>query len=137
MTRRIDVFFYGLFMDADALQTKDLYPLDIRRASVLGMALRLCDRATLIPDSAGCVYGMLMALTHAELDRLYAEPSVAAYRLEPIMAKLADGLLLPALCFNLPTPPPAGQGSNPDYAARLQAVARRLALPESYIANIR
>jgi hypothetical protein len=79
---------------------------------------------------------MLMALSHAELDRLYAEPSVAAYRPEPVQANLADGTQVAALCFNLPEAPPADQ-RNPDYAARLQAVARGLALPESYIANIR
>jgi hypothetical protein len=136
MTRRVDVFFYGLFMDAGALRAKDLDPINIRRASVGGMALRLGDRATLIPDPAECVHGMLMALTHAELNRLYAEPSVAAYRPEPVLANLADGTQVAALCFNLPEAPPADQ-RNPDYAARLQAVARRLALPESYIAEIR
>jgi hypothetical protein len=96
----------------------------------------LGDRATLVSDPAGCVHGILMALSHAQIDRLYAEPSVSAYRAEPVMARLADGSFLPALCFNLPEPPPAGQ-TNPEYAAKLQAVARRLALPESYIANIR
>jgi hypothetical protein len=115
-------------MDADALREKGLDPVDIRQASVQGMAL--------VPDSAGCVHGMLMALSHAELDRLYAEPSVAAYRPEPVQANLADGTQVAALCFNLPEAPPADQ-RNPDYAARLQAVARGLALPESYIANIR
>jgi hypothetical protein len=136
MVRRVDVFFYGLFMDADALRVKGLEPVDIRRASVQGMALRLGDSATLIPAAAGSVHGMLMALSHAELDRLYAEASVSAYRAEPILAKLTDGSSVPALCFNLPTPPQTDQG-NPDYATRLKAVARRLRLPESYVETIR
>jgi hypothetical protein len=129
MVRRVDVFFYGLFMDADALRDKGLDPINIRPAKVKGMALRLGDRATLVPDPAGYVCGMLMALAHAELDRLYAEPSVSAYRPEPLVAELADGSSVPALCFNLPTPPQT-HGTNPEYAARLQAVARRLGLPE-------
>jgi Gamma-glutamyl cyclotransferase, AIG2-like len=135
MVRRVDVFFYGLFMDADALRAKGLDPVDIRQASVQGMALRLGDRATLVPASTGSVHGMLMALSHAEIDQLYADASVSAYRPEPLLATLADRGSVPALCFNLPTPPQTDRG-NPDYAARLQAVARRVALPESYIATI-
>jgi hypothetical protein len=136
MARRVEVFFYGLFMDADALRHKGLDPVNVRQASVVGMTLRLGDRATLVPDPNGCVHGMLMAMTHAEIGRLYSEPGVAAYRPEPVLANLADGTQVAALCFNLPEPPSAAQ-SNPDYAAKLQSVARRLALPESYIANIR
>jgi Gamma-glutamyl cyclotransferase, AIG2-like len=136
MLRRVDVFFYGLFMDADALRAKGLDPIDIRQARVRGMALRLGDRATLIPASAGCVHGMLMALSHAEIDQLYAEPSVSAYRPEPLLATLANGTSVPALCFNLPTPPRTDE-AKPEYATRLKAVARRLGLPESYVESIR
>ena len=32
-----------------------------------------------------------MTLTHDEVDRLYLEPSVAAYRPEPVLARLQDG----------------------------------------------
>jgi hypothetical protein len=136
MLRRVDVFFYGLFMDADALREKGLEPTNIRPANVKGMALRLGDRATLVRDPAGRVHGMLMALAPAELDRLYAEPGVSAYRPEAVVAELADGSLVPALCFNLPTPVQTRR-TDPEYAARLQAVARRLGLPEDYVKNIR
>lgn len=136
MERRVDVFFYGLFMDADALRGKGLHPDDIRQARVDGMALRLGDRATLIPDPAAWVYGVLMGLPHSELDRLYAESSVQAYRPEPVIAKLADGALVPAPCFNLPAPPENDRG-NPEYAIKLQAVARRLGLPDDYVVSIR
>jgi hypothetical protein len=39
--RRIDVFFYGLFMDADVLGSKGLSPQNIRRAEAPGFALRI------------------------------------------------------------------------------------------------
>jgi hypothetical protein len=136
MIPRVDIFFYGLFMDADTLREKGLDPINIRPANVKGMALRLGDRATLVPDPAGCVHGVLMALAHAELDRLYAEPSVSAYRPEPLVAEFGDGSSVPALCFILPTPPQTHR-TNPEYAARLQAVARRLGLPEDYVNSIR
>ena len=135
MERRIEVFFYGLFMDADALREKGLHPANPRHARVDGMALHLGARATLAPERGGRVHGMVMSLMHAEIDQLYAEPSVAAYRAEPVMARLMDGGSVAALCFNLPAVP-AGVRSNPDYAAKLRIVAKRLGLPESYIARI-
>jgi hypothetical protein len=135
MERRVEVFFYGLFMDADALREKGFHPADARQASVADLALHLGERATLVPERGGCVHGMVMSLAHAELDRLYAEPSVAAYRPEPVLASLRDGGIVAALCFNLPAVP-AGVRSNPEYAARLRIAAKRMGLPDTYIANI-
>jgi Gamma-glutamyl cyclotransferase, AIG2-like len=135
MERRVEVFFYGLFMEADALREKGFHPANARQASVEDMALHLGERATLVPVRGGRVHGMLMSLTHAEIDRLYAEPSVAAYRPEPVLASLRDGGIVAALCFNLPAVP-AGVRSNPEYAAKLRIVARRMGLPETYVASI-
>ena len=135
MERRVEVFFYGLFMDADALREKGFHPADARQASVEDMALLLGERATLVPQNGGSVHGMLMSLTHAEVDRLYAEPSVAAYRAEPVLASLRDGGIVAALCFNLPAVP-AGARSNPEYAAKLRVAAKKMGLPDTYIANI-
>jgi hypothetical protein len=46
-------------------------------------------------------YGIPMELTHAEVDQLYSEASVRAYRAEAILAELNNGSRRPALCFNL------------------------------------
>lgn len=135
MERSIDVFFYGLFMDESALRESGFHPGNARRASIDGFSLRLGARATLIPEAGKSVHGMVMSLTHHEVDRLYAEPSVAAYRPEAVTATLAEGGSIAALCFNLPTVPAEGQ-SNSDYAAKLQAVTRKLGLPGSYVATI-
>jgi len=134
MAERVAVFFYGLFMDPEALRARGFRPSDVRMACVEGFALRLGARATLVPDTDGRVYGMVMTLTHGELDQLYSEPSVAAYRPEPVLARLDDGTAEPALCFNLVFVPEVKP--NPAYAASLQTVARKMALPEAYIARI-
>ncbi len=47
--RKIDVFFYGLFMDEALLKTKGVIPANLRYASVLGFQLRIGNRATLVP----------------------------------------------------------------------------------------
>lgn len=134
--RAITVFFYGLFMDAAALRAKGFHPANGRQASVSGMVLQIGQRATLIPDSAGCVFGFVMDLTHAEVDRLYAEPSVAAYRPEAVIAQLVEGPRIAALCFNLP-PSDEPVTANPDYAEKLRAVATQLGLPPDYVTGIR
>ena len=134
--RSINVFFYGLFMDVEALRANGLRPIDARQACVAGMALQIGRRATLVPDPAKTVHGFVMGLSHEEVDRLYAEPSVAAYRPEAVMAQLKDRSCVPALCFNLP-PSDEPMEANPEYAEKLRAVADRLGLPADYAASIR
>src|SRR5215813_9652322 len=113
MAQQVRVFFYGLFMDPEALREKGFRPADVTRAYVERYQLRLGQRATLVPADKGQVLGTVMRLTHEEVDRLYSEPSVSAYRAEPVLARLPDGSAEPALCFNLPDPP-ASTG-NPEY----------------------
>ncbi len=134
-TRRIDVFFYGLFMDPDLLRSKGLDPINVRRAQVPGLSLRIGQRAALVEDAGGGVHGVVIALTHAEVDRLYAEPSVAMYRPEAVIVHFPDGSQTAALCFNLPGPPAPGE-ANPEYATRLRDLGRRLGLPEEYVASL-
>jgi hypothetical protein len=134
--RSINVFFYGLFMDADALRANGFDPIDARQACVAGMALQIGRRATLVPDPAKCVHGFVIGLSHKEVDRLYAEPSVAAYRPEAVMAQLVDRSCVPALCFNLP-PSDEPAAANPEYAEKLRAVVSRLGLPADYATSIR
>ncbi|WP_157088297.1 gamma-glutamylcyclotransferase family protein [Bradyrhizobium jicamae] len=129
------VFFYGLFMDPEGLEAKGLRPANVRQAYIERFALRLGDRATLLADPDGRVYGTTATLTHGELDRLFSGPSVAAYRPEPVLVQFANGTAELALCFNLPTISQA-KTTNPSYAADLRAVARKMGLPESYVASI-
>src|SRR5262245_20927100 len=133
--RRISVFFYGLFMDEELLRQKGIEPTRPRQACVRGFALRIGQRATLVPVSDGRAYGMLMELSHAEIERLYAEPSVSMYRPEAVVAEVAHGVQVPALCFNLQVAPQPGE-SNDAYAQKLRDLARRLGLPPDYIDRI-
>ena len=135
-SRPIDVFFYGLFMDAESLEAKGFHPVNGRLAHVPGMALVIGRRATLVPDPGKSAHGFVFGLTHDEIDRLYAEPSVAAYRPEAVIVRLADQSCVPALCFNLPPSDEAVQ-DNPEYAEKLRALASRLGLPADYVAGIR
>jgi hypothetical protein len=133
--RRIAVFFYGLFMDDRLLQQKGVDPSTCRIASVEGFSLVIGTRATLVPFSNRTVHGVVCSLTHAEVDALYSETSVSLYRPEAVLAHVADGNVIPALCFNLPVAPSPDE-RNAEYAARLRALAERIGLPPSYVASI-
>lgn len=76
-----------------------------------------------------------MDLCHDEVDRLYAEPSVADYRPEAVLAELTGGSHIAALCFNLP-PSDEPVTPNPEYGEKLRAVATRLGLPADYVRGI-
>ena len=133
--RRIDCFFYGLFMDVDVLRQSNVVPSNPRRAYVEGFALRIARRATLVPSPGGRAYGMLIALTHAELERLYTAPGLEEYCPEAVLAQPLAGTPAPALCYLLPRGP-ALHDRNPEYAARLQRALEKLNFPAAYIASI-
>ena len=133
--RRIPVFFYGLFMDADLLRGKGLAPAGIRKASVSGYALRIGNRATLVTAPGARAYGVVMDLTHAEIEQAYSEATVGNYRPEALLAEFEDGSRAPALCYNLAVAPAASE-KNTEYAAKLRNLAQRLGLPLQYVESI-
>jgi hypothetical protein len=133
--RRAEVFFYGLFMDEELLRSKGLQPEQVEHASLSGMSLKIGERAALVPAPGQEVYGAVMSLTLAEVERLYSDPSVAMYRPEAVLVRPASGGVIAALCYNVPDPS-LPSGHNPVYAAKLREVARRVGLPEAYVAGI-
>lgn len=133
--RRIDGFFYGLFMDSGILRASQVVAANPRRAYVDGYALRIGRRATLVPASEARVYGMVFALTHDELEKLYTAPGLEQYRPEAILAHSMEGESLPALCYNLREAPGLDEANTP-YAARLRAVLGQLEFPPEYIASV-
>jgi len=122
-------------MDPELLQDRGILPTDIRVASVSGFALRIGARATLVPNLGGQVHGVLMKLSHADLERLYADPSVRAYRPEAVLAVTRDGVTVAAMCYNL-AEVPSPRERNAEYASKLRSLAQAIGLPESYVASI-
>jgi len=134
-SRNADVFFYGLFMDNELLRAKGLAPGRAELASVDGLSLRIGQRAALVPAPGSRVHGVVVSLTLADLDRLYSEPSVQAYKPQAVLANLATGGVIAALCYNLSQPPPPTE-RNPEYATKLRAVAQKVGLPPEYVESL-
>lgn len=122
-------------MDEELLRSKGLQPEGAERAAVEGLSLRIGQRAALVPTPGGRVHGIVFSLTLSELALLYSEPSVEAYRPQAVLAQLASGGVIAALCYNLPQPPLPTE-RNPEYASKLRAVAERVGLPSEYVASI-
>lgn len=130
-----DVFYYGLFLDAELLRAEGYFPQNPEIAFVEGFKLRIGRRAALAPAAGSRVYGSLMSMTVDELQRLYAEPSLTAYKPTAVLAHLARGGVRAALCYNLSEPPPASE-RNEEYAKKLRVAARKVGLPPEYLAYL-
>jgi hypothetical protein len=134
--RRADVFFYGLFMDQDLLRAKGFAPQASELGYIDGFALRIGRRAAVAPHPGERVYGVVMSLELPELEALYSEPSVQAYRPEAVLVHLVAGGAIAALCYNLPAPPPASE-RDADYVTKLRDVGRKVGLPADYLDSLR
>ena len=132
-----DVFFYGLFMDVAVLEAKGVRSTQRRLAVVRGWALRIGQRATLVPAPDQVVHGVLVTLALSDLDRLYAEDSVRMYRPVAVFVEPVAGEAAPtaALAYVLPEAPAPAE-RNPEYSAKLRALAERLGLPSEYTGSI-
>jgi hypothetical protein len=133
--RRVEVFFYGLFMDQDLLRKKGVGPVDPEVAWIDGLGLRIGKRAALVRSPQSRAYGVVMSLRPDDLTRLYSEAGLEAYRPEAVLAHLARGGMIAAVCYNL-AKPPAPSERNSDYAAKLRVVARKVGLPADYIDSL-
>ena len=67
--RRVEVFFYGLFMDEELLRGKGLEPQGGEIGAIDGFALRIGQQAALVPTPGAKIYGLVFSLTQSELDR--------------------------------------------------------------------
>lgn len=134
-TNELLVFFYGLFMDESLLASKGAIATEPTIGYVDGYSLRIGERATLLPEPDSRAYGVLMKVPSDDITALYSEQSVAEYVAEPVVVTLPGGILVPAVCYNLPTAQLVGK--NPEYAAALLALATKLGLPDSYLRHIR
>lgn len=134
--RRVEVFFYGLFMDDDLLRSKGIVPMNPRPASIEGFGLRIGKRATLIPARHEHSYGMVMRLTYEELKTLYSGPGLEHYRPEALPCTTLSGEQVCALCYNLPNAP-APDEVNEEYAGQLRRVLAKLGFPLEYVERVR
>lgn len=108
----------------------------VGRAKLSDYAIRIMDRATLLPSRGAEAYGVVMDLADGELRNLYASPSVSDYQSERVEAvTLEDGVTHRCACYNLPVDK-LGSGANEQYALSLAGLLRQLGFPETYAGQV-
>jgi len=125
------VFFYGLYMDPEILQSKNVNPRNPHHAIIRDYELRIGKQATLLRAPGKRAYGIVYSLTQDELYNLYTGAGLTDYRAEALLADIGDNESIekiPVLCFNLLTPP-AEDESNETYATKLKTAMEKLGVP--------
>src|SRR5512146_1708042 len=124
---KVATFFYGSYINLDVLAEVDIVPNRVEVAALGGFDIRIRPLANLIRSDQHTVYGILSALTHAEIVRLYAHARDVlggTYLPEAVLARGAGGRYEPALCYIAPELPDAPAAA--DYVDRIVGPARRL-----------
>ncbi len=129
---RVTVFFYGLFMDPVLLRGQGIEPENPRAATVAAYRLAIGKRAAMLPDPRGSVWGVAYDLTHEEIDRLYGDATLTAYREAAVIAVPVAGPPFAALIYTL-SPEEVGAPPNADYARRLADILTQLDAPEAAV----
>lgn len=134
-THVVEGFFYGLFMDQTVLRSLGVTGLDPRRAYADDYALRIGNKATLVPSPGDRAYGVIYSMTEDDVSRLYAGPGLEAYQAEAMRVTTLDGDLVEAVCYNLSVAP-APHERNAEYAGKLRAALGVWKFPTDYVDSI-
>jgi len=129
--RTFDVFFYGLYMDADLLKSKGVVARDPRPALVQDHIVRLGAKAMLLRSHGRHAAGMLYQMNDREIDILYAD--ARGYRRQRLSATVvgAEAKFRPTAVISMvhiDPPIHSSQDQDPDYCARWKNLVQRLGI---------
>jgi hypothetical protein len=99
--RKVQVFFYGSFMNLEVMKAAGLAKRPFAPATLLGFDLKINQRATLVDAGDGVVYGIIANFTHIELAKFYGDYGKTltsdTYNPEPVIAHTRGGKWVAAL----------------------------------------
>ena len=138
MERLVDMFFYGLHMDAAGLAGKGVHPRQPRIGYIHDHQIVVATKAILTRAHGKVATGMVYALTHSEIGRLYA--GLDDYRAEAFIVQIDDPTrsgpgVIPALAMVHVAPCFHGV-LDPDYITRLGTILTALGLPTSHVPHV-
>ncbi|MGA8262763.1 MAG: gamma-glutamylcyclotransferase family protein [Arenicellales bacterium] len=136
--RRVDVFFYGSYINFDVLNEAGIYERPFQAARLPGYRLEIAPLANLVPDDGSQAFGILTRLTHLELDRLYLgharEKLGGTYLPEAVLVSNIENRLMPALCYI--SHDMEWSDADPAYVNRIARPAREYGFPADYVEYI-
>lgn len=122
-------------MDQTILSKNGIAPSNLRKASLNDFALKIGNRASLIPSKGQKSYGIVMTVDKEAIKELYAEASVKDYIPEKVEVITEANESVTASCYNLPME--FLSGTNQTYALALYQLARKLGFPDQYLDHIK
>ena len=131
---KVQVFFYGSFINLQVLAEVGLEPESVDVARLTGFDIRIQPLANLVRSPEQHVYGIVCQATHAELERLYGQAWVGTYLPEAVLVETRSGSKLAALCYIAPAPRVAAAAH--DYIDRIAGPGRDYDFPEEYLGRI-
>jgi Gamma-glutamyl cyclotransferase, AIG2-like len=127
-------FFYGGLINPAVMRRVGMKPTQQAVASLPGYSLKIAPFVNLVPSSRDTVYGLLLELTHAEINATYAQLK-ATYVPMPVITFDLDGRIRAALCYIVPSMPEAV--AEEDHVRALLDPAEALGFPGWYLDKIR
>jgi hypothetical protein len=134
---KVWTFFYGSFINLDVLKKLGVVPERYEVARLNGFDIRIQPVANLIRSDQGCVYGIVVLVTHDDLRRLYdyVQTDLAGiYLPEPVLVETLDGKWKAALCYISPAMEPRTPTN--EYIERIVGPAKQYGFPNWYIARL-
>lgn len=131
---RVWGFYYGGLINPKVMQQLGMAPAAQDVAMLPGYELQISPLMNLVRDDRQTAYGLLLSLTHDEIDHVYGQLK-ARYYPYPVLARDREGRERPALCYLLPTLAP-GQ-ADAHYVNNLLEPAIALGFPDWYLDRIR
>lgn len=132
--RKIQVFFYGSFMNLAVLKEAGLPKRPFAPATLLGFELHIAPLATLVDAGDGVVYGILANFTHDELELLYDKYGKTLtdnpYQSEPVIVHTRGGKWVAALTHL--TSDIQGGDPAPEYLESIRKAAADYGFPRWY-----
>jgi AIG2-like family len=109
--KRVATLFYGSFIRPDVMSLVGIESSSVTVAKLSGYDICFDPHANIFRSEQHSIYGVLVHVTHEELNRLYRRDGVGEFLPEAVLVEIDGNKLLPALCFI----PPLRSNAPPDY----------------------
>jgi cation transport regulator ChaC len=134
MKSSVWVFFYGGLINPRMLDKVGMKPTRQEPATLAGFDIRISPYVNLVRSGGHTVFGLLMEVTHAELEHTYSQLK-ARYLPQAVIVSDSAGELRAALCYISPHMPP-GQ-AEAEHVETLATAGESLGFPQWYLTRIR
>src|SRR5688500_18659577 len=130
----VPVFFYGGLINDVMQERVGVHPARRMEAILPGYSLTIRPFVNVHQDVGGTVFGIVMWVTHADLERLYGQLKIPYYPAAVVVQGI-DGGFVPALCYVTRDMPP--EQAEEAHVRMLLEPAERLGFPDWYLSRIR